>query len=84
MANTKSAKKRTIQNEKRRLRNRYKLVMARNLFKKLLKTTDKAKAQELLPQVTAVLDKLAQSNIIHRNTAGNNKGRIARHVNKLA
>ena len=84
MANHKSALKRARQAEKRRLHNRYSAKTMRNAVRKLRATTEKAAAVELLPKVTAMLDKLAKKNIIHRNKAANLKSKLALHVNKLA
>lgn len=83
MANHKSAKKRIRQTEARRLQNRYYHKTARNAVKALRNTTDKSAADTLLPKVTAMLDKLAKKNIIHKNKAGNLKGSLQTHVNAL-
>ncbi len=84
MANHKSSLKRIRQTEKRRLYNRYYAVTARNAVRKLRATTEKEAAQELLPKVSSMLDKLAKRNMIHKNKAGNLKSKLALHVNKLA
>jgi small subunit ribosomal protein S20 len=47
-------------------------------------TTDKAAAEQLLPKVSSMLDKLAKRNIIHRNKAANLKSGLALHTNGLA
>ena len=52
-------------------------------MKKLRMTTEKAAAQELLPKVVAMLDKLAKRNIIHKNKAANLSSKLTLHVNKL-
>ena len=84
MANHKSALKRIRQSEKRRLQNRYQAKSTRTFVKKLRSTQDKAEAQELLKQVSSMLDKLAKKNIIHRNKAANNKSKLTRYVNSLS
>ena len=84
MAHHKSAKKRIRQSEKRRLRNRYKKVKMRTLIKQLRATTDKGEAEKLLPEVHSTIDRVAKSNIIHKNTAGNMKGKLTRFVNGLS
>ena len=84
MANHASAEKRNRQNEKRRLHNRYYARRTRNAIKAIRNTTDKAAALELLPKVSAMLDKLAKINVIHANKASNLKSGIAIYVNKLA
>jgi small subunit ribosomal protein S20 len=83
MANHKSSKKRIRQTETRRLRNRYYHKTTRNAVKALRNTSDKTAAETLLPKVTAMLDKLAKRNIIHKNKAGNLKGSLQLHVNAL-
>jgi small subunit ribosomal protein S20 len=45
--------------------------------------TDKAVATELYPKVVALVDKLAKSNIIHKNKASNLKSKLTLHVNGL-
>ena len=84
MANHKSSIKRIRQTEKRRLHNRYYAKTARNAVRKLRATTDKAVAAEMLPKVSAMLDKLAKRNIIHKNKASNLNSNLAQHLNQLA
>lgn len=84
MANTESAKKRVRQIATRRLRNRYKLVGARNVVKQFMALKDRAQAEQMWPSVESTLDKLAQKNIIHRNKAANQKSKLRRHLAQLA
>jgi small subunit ribosomal protein S20 len=84
MANHKSALKRIRSNEAKRLRNRFYLKTTRTFEKKLRKTTNKTEATELLSKVSAMLDKLAKKNIIHKNKASNHKSKLAKYVNALA
>jgi small subunit ribosomal protein S20 len=84
MANHKSSIKRIRQTEKRKLHNRYYAKTARNAVRNLRATTDQTVAAEMLPKISAMLDKLAKRNIIHKNKAGNLKSKLAIHVNKLA
>ena len=83
MANHKSAEKRIRQTLKRRLHNKYYAKTARNAVRDLRNTTEKEAATELYRKVSAMLDKLAKTNIIHKNKAGNLKSKLALHVNKL-
>ncbi len=83
MANHQSAIKRIRQSEARRVHNKYYAKTARNAVRNLRATTDKEAASELLPKVTAMLDKLAKINIIHKNKAANLKSKLASHVNAL-
>lgn len=83
MANHKSSKKRIRQTETKRLENKYYHKTARNAVKALRLSTDKAAAEALFPKVSAMLDKLAKKNIIHKNKAGNLKSGLQLHVNAL-
>ncbi|MDE0471916.1 MAG: 30S ribosomal protein S20 [Ekhidna sp.] len=83
MANHKSALKRIRSNEAKRLRNRYQHKTARTFIRRLRATTDKKQGEELLIQVTSMVDKLAKKNIIHKNKAGNLKSKLAKHVASL-
>lgn len=84
MANHKSALKRIRQSEVRRLRNRYYNKTARTALKEIRNQEDKAVAQEQLPKVISLLDKLVKKNIIHKNKAANLKSKLTKHVNGLA
>lgn len=83
MANHKSALKRVRQTETRNERNRYQHKTTRNAVRKLRSTTNKKAATALLPEVSAMLDKLAKRSVIHKNKAANLKSSLATHVNKL-
>jgi small subunit ribosomal protein S20 len=83
MANHKSALKRIRSNNAKRLRNRYYAKTTRNAVRKLRSTHDKNEAQEKLPKVIALLDKLAKRSVIHKNKASNLKSKLTRFVNKL-
>jgi len=84
MANHKSSIKRIRQADKKKLHNRYFAKTARNSVRKLRATTDKTEATEMLPKISAMLDKLAKRSIIHKNKANNLKSKLAVFVNKLA
>ena len=84
MENHKSSIKRIRQTEKRNLANRYYAKTARTAVRNLRNTSDKKAAEEQLPRVSSLLDKLAKKNLIHKNKAGNLKSSLAKHVNKLA
>lgn len=84
MAHHKSALKRIRQNAKRRLQNRYFKKSARTAIKKLREMTDKTEAAKFLPKVSSMVDRLAKKNQFHKNKANNLKGKLARHVGKLA
>ncbi|MCL2097473.1 MAG: 30S ribosomal protein S20 [Bacteroidales bacterium] len=84
MANHKSAEKRHRQSETRRLHNKYYARTTRNAVRALRTTTEKAAAAAMLPKVSAMLDKLAKINVIHKNKAANLKSGLALHINKLS
>lgn len=83
MANHKSALKRVRQTETRNERNRYQHKTTRNAVRGLRALADKKEAEKQLPQVEAMLDKLAKRNIIHKNKAANLKSSLKQHVTKL-
>lgn len=80
MANHKSALKRIRSSEAKKLRNKYQHKTARTFIKRLRNTTDKKQGEELLVQVTSMIDKLSKRNIIHKNKAGNLKSSLTKHV----
>lgn len=84
MAHHQSAKKRIRQTEVRRLHNKYYARTTRNAVNKLRGITVKAEAEEMLPTVIGLLDKLSKKNIIHANKASNLKSSLTKHVNQLA
>lgn len=83
MANHKSALKRIRSNRAKQLRNRYQHKTTRNAVRNLRATSDKKEAEELLPRVVAMLDKLAKKNIIHKNKASNLKSKLSKYVAAL-
>ena len=83
MANHKSSIKRIRTNSAKRLRNKYYHKTTRNAVRKLRALTSKKEASALLPKVTAMLDKLAKTNVIHDNKASNLKSKLQVFVNKL-
>ena len=83
MANHKSSKKRIRQTETKREHNKYYARTTRNAVRNLRALEDKAAASELFPKVVAMLDKLAKTDVIHKNKASNLKSKLAKHVNSL-
>ncbi|PCE64388.1 30S ribosomal protein S20 [Sediminicola luteus] len=83
MANHKSALKRIRRNEAARLRNKYQHKTTRNAIKKLRLEEDKKAAEEMLPSVVSMIDKLAKRNIIHANKAANLKSGLTKRVASL-
>lgn len=84
MAHHKNAKKRIRQIEKRNERNRYVGKTTRNAVRNLLAADDKKAAEEQLPKVVALIDKLAKRNQIHSRKAARLKSAVTRKVNTLA
>jgi small subunit ribosomal protein S20 len=83
MANHKSSLKRIRNSETKRLRNRYQAKTSRNALKEFFAITDKKAATEKLPKLTSMLDRLAKTDVIHKNKASNLKSELASHVNHL-
>ena len=83
MANHKSSLKRIRQDKVKTLHNRYYAKTMRNAVRKLRNLTDKEEAVKLYPTVQKMLDKLAKTNIIHKNKASNLKASLCRHVAAL-
>ena len=83
MANHKSAVKRIRQDKKRALHNKYYAKTMRNAVRKLRAITDKEEAIKMYPSVQKTQDKLAKTNIIHKNKAANIKSKLANYINKL-
>ena len=86
MANIKSAKKRILQTEKRRTRNRAERSRLRTAVKKLRSEVEAGNgesAKELLAPTLSLIDATAQKKVIHRNAAARTKSRLTKAVNSL-
>jgi len=46
-------------------------------------TSTKKEAEELLPKMNSMLDRLAKKNIIHSKKAANLKSSVVKHINNL-
>ena len=84
MANHKATKKDVRQAAKRRERNKYYGKTTRNAIRDLRAVKGKKEAGEKMPEVAAMIDKLAKKGVIHRNKAANLKSKLAKKVNALA
>lgn len=80
MATHQSAIKRSRQNEKKRVENKYHARTTRKALKDLRDTEDKAAAEEKFPKVVSMLDKLAKRNVIHKNKAANLKSGLKKQI----
>jgi small subunit ribosomal protein S20 len=86
LANTKSAKKRILQNEKRRLRNREVMSRTRTYVKHARITIDEKDlpaSEEAVRQAISELDRAAAKGVIHKNNAARRKSRLMAHLNEL-
>lgn len=83
MANHKSALKRIRQNEKRRVHNRYYGKTMRNAVRRFRALDTKKEAEENLPGIVSLIDKLAKKSIIHKNKASNLKSKLTKHVSAM-
>ncbi len=84
MANNASAKKRIRQAEKKRISNKYYHKTMRNAIRDLKTLEDKKSAEEVLPAVISLIDRVAKRNIIHKNKAANLKSAISKTVAAIA
>ena len=85
MPHHKSAKKRVITNEKRRVRNRTNRAQLRGSlksFRALATGADKAQAAAQLPSITSTVDVQARKGIIPKRRASRLKSRLAALVQK--
>ena len=83
MANHKSAKKRALQNEVRRLRNRSVKTQIKGIVKNMRAAAtgdDAAQGPEQLKMAQSAIDKAAKKGVLHRKTAARKISRLARLV----
>lgn len=83
MANHKSAKKRALQNDVRRLRNRSVKTQIKSIVKGVRTTVegeDKSQAPTQLKLAQAAIDKAAKKGVLHDKTASRKVARLARLV----
>lgn len=86
MANSKQAKKRAVQSEKRRQHNASRRSMMRTLVKKVIaaiEAGDKEAATSALAAATPILDRYATKGLIHKNKAARSKSRLAAKIKAL-
>lgn len=84
MANHRSTLRRIRSDHRKRERNNYYHKTARTFIKRLRNTKDKKEAEERLPKVTSMIDRLVRRNVIHKNKAANLKASLQKHVNELS
>jgi small subunit ribosomal protein S20 len=83
MANHKSSEKRIRQTTVKNESNKYYAKTMRNALRDIRATDSKKEAEELLPKMNSMLDRLAKKNIIHGKKAANLKSSIVKHINGL-
>ena len=84
---TKSALKANRQNITRREHNREMRSTLRTALKAIrakLEEKDVEGAKAALSKTVSIVDKMAKTGIIHRNTAGRYKSRLASHVERVS
>lgn len=86
MANTKQAKKRVRQAEKRRCHNASLRSMLRTYIKKVVNSIasgDQKAAADSLQTATPIIDSMVNKGIIHKNKAARHKSRLTLQIRKL-
>jgi small subunit ribosomal protein S20 len=86
LANTRSAKKRVRQNEKRHLRNRIHSGQARTAVKKAriaIARGNMDEAQEAVRLASKWLDHAATKGSLHKNTAARSKSRLMKQLAQM-
>ena len=86
MATHKSALKRSKQSKEKRLKNRNVKSNLKTTMKAVsaaIEEKDPKKAQEVLSQVTPVINKAASKGVIHKKNAARKISRLTRKVNAL-
>ena len=85
MANHKSALKRAIQNEQRRMRNKTVQTRVKNVVKdlNLAVTENPEDAAKRLDIAKSIIDKAAKRGVLHKRTAARKISRLAKRVNAL-
>jgi len=86
LANSKQAKKRAVQSEKRRQHNASRRSMMRTLFKKVLaaiEAGDKDTASKEFATAQPILDRFASKGLIHKNKAARSKSRLNAAIKAL-
>ncbi len=87
MANNKTARKRILINEQKRLRNRPLRSAARTYVKKAelaIQSGDVNAASAAVGDAISVLDRVASKNVIHKNNAARRKSRLMAKYNAMS
>lgn len=87
MANTAQARKRVRQNDKQRDHNaslRSTLRTAVKRVRQAIEAGDKTAAQTVFQQSAAIIDRIADKKIIHKNKASRHKSRLSAQIKAIA
>jgi len=76
--------KRERQDKSRREKNIKNISRLKTLIKGVLTSKDSKEAEKLYRDTVSFIDKMAQSGLIHKNTASRRKSQITQHLNSLA
>lgn len=83
MPNTKSAIKRARQSERRAEHNKGQRSRLKTAIKRVMTASDADTAEAAFRETSALLDRYATRNLVHRNKAARKKSQLARHVASL-
>ena len=86
MANTEQARKRARQNDKQRAHNASLKSSFRTAIKKIMKAVlsgDKKVAKETFDSNVAIIDRIADKKIVHKNKAARHKSRLNAAIKAL-
>ena len=83
MPNIKSSRKRMVQGELAREKNRAERSRLRTALTRVREATQADQAQARLREAVALLDQAARERLLHPNKSARLKGQLARHVNRL-
>lgn len=86
MPNSRQAKKRVRQAEKRRLHNASRRSMLRTAIKKVvhaIEAKDLEAARTAYTNAVPIIDRMANKGIIHKNKAARHKSRLHKHIKEL-
>jgi small subunit ribosomal protein S20 len=83
MPNTKSAIKRARQAEKRTEHNKAQRSRLKTAIKRTMTATDAETAEASFRETSALLDRYATRNLVHKNKAARKKSQLAKHVATL-
>ena len=84
MANHKSAVKRNLQNQKRRLRNRAVKTRIKGVVKQISLLGKDSDAADELNTAKSIIDKAAKKGVLHPRTAARKISRLSKRVNRIS